>query len=195
MAGASTRARELLAASAADTDSGLLSDVTELTKEGPAFKATRPMYAGKILSTAVASGGTTFITVRNRAFPLPEVDASRSGSVERVTPVLSEDQIASKIDGFEEQKGTVNLTDASIIVTGGRPVGSPEGFAPVRELAEVLGGAVGATRAAVDAGYIPMHIRLGKRVKWSARRCTLRQASAVRFSIRQGCVPRRLLLL
>ncbi len=63
---------------------------------------------------------------------------------------------------MEARAGTVSLTDASIIVAGGRGVGGPEGFEPVRELASVLKGAVGASRAAVDAGWIPYEHQVGQ---------------------------------
>jgi electron transfer flavoprotein alpha subunit len=76
--------------------------------------------------------------------------------------VLDEDQIATRIEDFEETKGAANLADASIVVAGGRGVGGPEGFGPVRELAEVLGGAVGASRAVVDAGWIPYAHQVGQ---------------------------------
>lgn len=162
LSGATTRGRELLAAAAAETDSALLADVTELSVEGEAIKAVHPAYAGKVLSDLVATTPTVFVTLRSRAFPLPALDASRSGEVINVAPVMPPEQIATQIEAFEEQRGSVNLTDAAIIVTGGRAVGSAEGFAPVRELAEVLGGAVGATRAAVDAGYIPYAHQVGQ---------------------------------
>ncbi|PJF37263.1 MAG: electron transfer flavoprotein subunit alpha [Candidatus Thermofonsia Clade 1 bacterium] len=162
LSGATTRGRELLAAAAAETDSSLLPDVTELSLEGESIKAVHPAYAGKVLSDLVATSRTVFVTLRSRAFPLPQPDASRSGEVITVAPVMPAEQIATQIESFEEQRGSVNLTDAAIIVTGGRAVGSAEGFAPVRELAEVLGGAVGATRAAVDAGYIPYAHQVGQ---------------------------------
>jgi electron transfer flavoprotein alpha subunit len=162
LSGATTRGRELLAAAAAETDNSLLADVTELSAEGETIKAVHPAYAGKVLSDLVATSRTVFVTLRSRAFPLPQLDASRSGEVINVASVMPAEQIATQIESFEEQRGSVNLTDAAIIVTGGRAVGSAEGFAPVRELAEVLGGAVGATRAAVDAGYIPYAHQVGQ---------------------------------
>lgn len=163
LGGASTRGRELIATVAADVDGALLPDVTELDVENGALKATRPVYAGKVLSTMVGSAAVIQLaTLRSRAFPQPVPDTSRAGEVVNVAPVLGEDQIAARIENFEETKGAVNLTDASIIVSGGRGVGGPEGFAPVRELAEVLGGAVGASRAAVDAGWIPYAHQVGQ---------------------------------
>jgi len=163
IAGHTTRGREVMGGAAADLDAGLLADCTELELEGGKLRATRPVYAGKVLSTVVIVGeGPQFATLRARAFQPNEPDTSASGNVKSVDPVLAEDDIATKVEGFEESTGTVSLTDAAIIVSGGRGVGGPEGFAPVRELAEVLGGALGSSRAAVDAGWIPYEHQVGQ---------------------------------
>lgn len=163
LAGATTRGRELIAAAAADSNAGLLPDVTEIALDNSALKATHPVYAGKVLSTMIASAdGTQFATLRSRAFPTPEPDTARTGQIINIAPVLAEDQIPTRIEGFEEAKGEVNLGDARIVVSGGRGVGGPEGFKPVRELAEVLGAALGASRATVDAGWIPYAHQVGQ---------------------------------
>ena len=163
LAGASTRGRELLAAASADLNAALLADVTELSVEGDQLKATHPVFAGKVLSSILSQGsGVLLATLRSRAFAAPAPDASRSGEVITAAAVLSENAIATKVQGTEEVKGKINLTDASIIVSGGRATGGAEGFAPIRELAEVLGGAVGASRAAVDAGWIPYEHQVGQ---------------------------------
>jgi electron transfer flavoprotein alpha subunit len=75
---------------------------------------------------------------------------------------MAEDQIRTKILDFIKGTETVNLVDAEIIVSGGRGVGGPEGFKPIREFAEVLGAAVGASRAAVDSGWIPYEHQVGQ---------------------------------
>ncbi len=94
---------------------------------------------------------------------MPEAVAGKTGEVTTVAPVLSEDQIATKSIGFAvEGEGEVSLNDARIIVSGGRGVGGPEGFAPIVELAKTLGAAVGASRAAVDAGWIPYAHQVGQ---------------------------------
>jgi electron transfer flavoprotein alpha subunit len=176
------RGRELLAASAADTDSGLLTEVTslEIGADG-ALNVVRPVYAGKILSTAVGTAaGTQFAALRGRAFKPNEPKAGTKADVTTAAPVLAEADIATKIEGFEEEAGTVNLTDAAIIVSGGRamannpkdaPAGVPDaaiwkaqdGFEnTLKPLADVLGAAVGASRAAVDAGYIPYAHQVGQ---------------------------------
>lgn len=177
---ATSAGRELLAASAADTDSGMISDAVELSVDGEQVKAVRPVYAGKLLSDASASGATVFVTIRGRAFKAPDMNADATGSISVVPGVLAESAIAAKIDAFEAEVGSVNLSDAAIIVSGGRglannPKDAPsgtekpevwkaqDGFATVLQpLADVLGGAIGASRAAVDAGYIPYAHQVGQ---------------------------------
>lgn len=163
LAAATVRGREVMGGASADLDAGIISDVTELKVEGGKLVATRAVYSGKVISTeAYVGSGPQFATLRNRAFKALAPDNSRSGDVSSVAPMLSEDQIASKQVSFEESVGQVNLSDAAIIVSGGRGVGGPDGFQPVRELAAVLGGAVGASRATVDAGWIPYAHQVGQ---------------------------------
>lgn len=176
-----SRARELLAASAADTDSGLITEVTEMALDGGTIKAVRPVYAGKLLSDAAMTGeGTQFVTIRGRAFQPNPVNTDAKADISSVPAALAESDIASKVEAFEEEIGTVNLTDAAIIVSGGRamannpkdaPAGVPDaavwkakdGFEnTLKPLAQVLGAAVGASRAAVDAGYIPYAHQVGQ---------------------------------
>jgi len=163
LAGATTSGRELLAGAAADLDGGLLTDVTELSLEGGRLKATRPVLGGKVLSVeAVVGDGPQFATLRARAFTALEPDTSRSSVVSAVSPILAEGDIAPKIESVEETSGKVSLTDATVIVSGGRGVGGPDGFRPIRELAEVLGAAVGASRPTVDAGWISYDHQVGQ---------------------------------
>jgi electron transfer flavoprotein alpha subunit len=161
LSGASTRGHDLAAWVAADLDAGLLSDVVDLGVDGETVKATRPVYAGKLLSTVFITEGLQVVTLRNRAFPQAEPTGAE-GNPEWVDAALSEDEIASEVVGFASKEGEVSLTDASIIVSGGRGVAGPEGFEPIRELAETLGGAVGASRATVDAGWIPYEHQVGQ---------------------------------
>jgi electron transfer flavoprotein alpha subunit len=161
---ATTRGREVIAAAAADANAGLLSDITSVEIKGDTLEGVRPVYDGKILSTATISGGSVhFVTVRSPGFTAADPDTSRNGKVVTLAPVLSEEQIATKVTAFEEIQGSdVNLTAAKIIVSGGRGVGGPDGFKPLKELADVLGGAVAASRAAVDAGWIPYAHQVGQ---------------------------------
>jgi electron transfer flavoprotein alpha subunit len=161
MAGASVRGRDLMAWTAADLGAGLVSDCIDLAVDGQTIKATRPVYAGKLLSTVFVKNGLQLISLRSRAFA-QALSTGKTGNIEWVDPAVSDGEIPSKIIGVEEKGSGVSLTDASIIVSGGRGVGGPEGFAPVRELAQALGAALGASRAAVDAGWIPYEHQVGQ---------------------------------
>jgi len=163
LAAATTSGRELLAGAAADLNAGILTDVTDLSLENGKLKAVRPVLGGKVLSVEVMAGdGPQFATLRNRAFKALEPDTSRTGTVTTLTSTATENDADTQIEGFQKTTGKVSLSDATIIVSGGRGVGGPEGFGPVRELAEVLGAAVGASRAAVDAGWIPYEHQVGQ---------------------------------
>jgi electron transfer flavoprotein alpha subunit len=161
--GATFRGRDLGPAVAVELETGCVADCTALDFEDGKLVATRPIYAGKLLCTCtVPEKEPAVFTTRPRAFAKFEPDAGRSGEVIAVDPAMSEDEIGYQVTGFEAAEGGVNLADAAIIVSGGRGVGGPEGFEPVRELAEVLNAAVGSSRAAVDAGWIPYEHQVGQ---------------------------------
>ncbi|HEX3052293.1 MAG TPA: electron transfer flavoprotein subunit alpha/FixB family protein [Aggregatilineaceae bacterium] len=163
LAAATTSGRELLAGAAAEVNGGLLTDVTDLTLEGGKLHAIRPVLGGKVLcAEAVIGDGPQFATLRTRAFKALDPDTSRSGEVLTAAPVLSENQISTKIEDVQQAASTISLTDANVIVAGGRGVGGSDGFTPVRELADALGAALGASRAAVDAGWIPYEHQVGQ---------------------------------
>lgn len=159
--GATTRGRDLAAWVAAELDAGLVPDGIGLKVDNGTIKVTRPVYAGKLLADTFVTSSPQIISLRGRAFP-PAEPTGKSGQAEWVQPAVSEDELTTKIIGFASSEGTVSLNDATIIVSGGRGVGGPEGFQPVRELADVLGGAMGASRAAVDAGWIPYEHQVGQ---------------------------------
>jgi electron transfer flavoprotein alpha subunit len=164
MAGASTRGRDLVSGLAVELETGTIADCTSIEVKDGQIVVTRPVFAGKLLATVIVPAKRPIIiTTRSRAFAMPNADASRTGDVSKVNVVMSEDQIISKVIGFEvEGEGEVSLNDARIIVSGGRGVGGPEGFAPITALAKTLGAAVGASRAAVDAGWIPYAHQVGQ---------------------------------
>jgi electron transfer flavoprotein alpha subunit len=162
LAGASTRGRDLLGAVAVDLETGLIADAIDVQASGDTVTITRPVYAGKVLAKVISNGTPQMLTIRNRAFPMPKADAARSGNVETVAAVLAEGDIVTKVVGFEAAQGSVSLADAAIIVSGGRGVGGPEGFAPLRELCATINAALGASRAAVDAGWIPYDHQVGQ---------------------------------
>jgi electron transfer flavoprotein alpha subunit len=163
LAAATVAGRELLAGAAADLNAPLLADVTELTLDGGRLHAVRPVLGGRVLRVETVVGdGPQFAALRPRAFPVPQPQAGRSGEVTAVAPALAAEAIPTQIEGVETGGGQVSLTDAGVIVAGGRGVGGAEGFVPLRALAEVLGAALGATRAAVDAGWIAYEHQIGQ---------------------------------
>ncbi len=162
LAGATTRGRDLLGTITVDLETSSIADAIEVQVVDGQLQATRPVYAGKLLATAVGDRQPLLLSLRPRAFPKPEPDAGRTGNVEQVTVTLDEAAMGTKVVEYAVQAGQVSLADARIIVSGGRGVGGPDGFAPVRELAQTLGGALGASRAAVDAGWIPYNHQVGQ---------------------------------
>ncbi|MGD2144761.1 MAG: electron transfer flavoprotein subunit alpha/FixB family protein [Anaerolineae bacterium] len=160
---ATFRGRELGPALAVKLETGCLADCTDLSFEDGQLVATRPIYAGKLLAKClIPERRPRVLTTRVRAFPKPEPDLGRDGDVVYLEPAMTEKQIVTKVTGFRESEGGVSLADASIIVSGGRGVAGPEGYEPLRELADVLNAAVGASRAAVDAGWIPYERQVGQ---------------------------------
>jgi electron transfer flavoprotein alpha subunit len=144
---------------------GLTADCTglDIDPETNLLRQTRPAFGGNIMATIICPNyRPQMATVRHRVFEMPAADERRQGQVVPVQPVMGAAEIVTQVVDFIKEQGQVNLADAKIIVSGGRGVGGPEGFAPVRELAEVLGGALGASRAAVDAGWIPYAHQVGQ---------------------------------
>ena len=157
--GASARGRDLAAWVAAELDAGLVADGIALSVTDGTLKVTRPVYTGKLQAEVFVSEGPQLLSLRSRAFA-PAGSTGRSGEPEWVA--ASAGNVTTEIVNFESSAGTVSLNDATIIVSGGRGVGGPEGFAPVQELADVLDGAMGASRAAVDAGWIAYDFQVGQ---------------------------------
>ena len=141
----------------------LAADVTDLSVTNGAIIAQRPTLAGNVISKVTLPGpGTRVISVRKRLFPAAAEKADASGDIVSVPAALAEDAIDTKIAGFEPAAAQISLTDARVVVSGGRAVGGPDGFKPIRDLADAVGGALGASRAAVDAGWIPYAHQVGQ---------------------------------
>jgi electron transfer flavoprotein alpha subunit len=154
--------RDFMPRVAARLGVGLASDCTQLAFEGNKIKARRPVYSGKATAEVEFVGsGPQLATVRANAFTAPKADASKSAEVMNVTVDVG----ALKTKVTEVVKGAStrpDVTEASIVVSGGRSVKSAEGFKPIEEMADVLGAAVGASRAAVDAGFRPHRDQVGQ---------------------------------
>jgi electron transfer flavoprotein alpha subunit len=161
-----SRTRELAAMLAIDLATGVLVDVTGLELDGDASTtlsviATRPVYEGKLLEKTTCSASPQLVTLRARAFPKPTPEAGRAGEIRKV-PAQAGGAVV--VESFAAGEQGVSLTDAGVVVSAGRGVSNDpvEGFKLVGALAAVLGGAVGASRAAVDEGYIPYANQVGQ---------------------------------
>ncbi|NJL93589.1 MAG: electron transfer flavoprotein subunit alpha/FixB family protein [Anaerolineae bacterium] len=163
LAGHTLRGREVLSGLAGSLGVGALTDCLSLEWSEERLVAVRPAYDGKVLCRAVLRRGTVQLaTLRESAFTAQPVPDAPSPPLQWAEAALAEDAIATKVEAFAASSAEVDLTSARVIVAGGRGVGGPEGFGPLEELASVLGGAVGASRAAVDAGWIPYAHQIGQ---------------------------------
>lgn len=146
---------------ASKLQAGLVSDVTEIEGAGSDAVFVRPIYSGKAFEKVKVKEGTVFVTVRpNNIAPL-EKDASRSGDVAALTVDITNLRTIIK-EVVRKSTDGVDLSEAKVVVAGGRGVKSEEGFEPLKELAELLGGAVGASRGACDAEYCDYSLQIGQ---------------------------------
>jgi electron transfer flavoprotein alpha subunit len=154
--------KDLLPIVAGHSNAALAADCTSLTFNGGKLSAKRPVYSGKAIAEVEFVGaGIQMATVRPNALGLPKPDASKTATAEPISVDLS--GLKSKV--LEVVKGNSarpDVTEASIVVSGGRSLKSAENFKIIEDLADVLGAAVGASRAAVDAGYRPHGDQVGQ---------------------------------
>jgi electron transfer flavoprotein alpha subunit len=164
--GATTQGRDFAGTVATTLEAGLTADCTglDIDPETKYLRQTRPAFGGNIMATILdyPNYRPQMSTVRPKVFPMPSRDDSRKGEIIRETLQMTEDQVRTKVLEFIKGTETVNLVDAEIIVSGGRGLGGAESFKVIRELANVLGAAVGASRAAVDSGWIPYEHQVGQ---------------------------------
>ncbi len=158
-AASSTFGKDLLPAVAAHLSAGMVSDATKVWDDG-GLKFMRPLWAGNVLTTVEVTTPVKVITVRTTEFDaLPESGPAPSEAV--ATGVGGTD--AAEFVNFDQVKSErPELTDADVIVAGGRGLKSAENFGMIMELADLLSGAVGASRAAVDSGYAPNDWQIGQ---------------------------------
>lgn len=159
--GATAMGKDLAPRLAAILGVGLASDCIAFETEGGQMVATRPIFAGKALAKVKLSGSPQMATVRPNVQPVPVPDAGKATVVEPVAAAVGD--VRARVTGIVSAgEGEIDVAEADIIVSGGRGVGGPEGFAPVRSLAKSLKAAVGASRAAVDAGWIEHGHQVGQ---------------------------------
>jgi electron transfer flavoprotein alpha subunit len=157
--GSTQEGKEIAGRLAVKLDNGLLTDAVAVDADGT---ATQAIFAGSGIAKSKVTRGLPIITIRPNSIT-PEPSAA-SPSIEQLTVEVSgTDKLARVVERVAEKKGSrPELTEASIVVSGGRGVGSGDNFKLVEELADLLGGAVGASRAAVDSGFYPHQFQVGQ---------------------------------
>lgn len=142
-------------------DSGLVSDAIDIENNEGQIVFTRPIYSGKAFEKKVIKDGLIFVTVRPNNIDKLEKDENRTGDVERKEIEIKDLRTIVK-DIVRKRTEGLDLSEAKVVIAGGRGVKSAEGFKPLYELAELLGGAVGASRGACDAGYCDYSLQIGQ---------------------------------
>ncbi len=166
LCGATVIGRSLISRVAITIDAGLTADCTglDIDEKERLLLQTRPAFGGNIMATIITPNHRPQMsTVRHKVMKEPELNKSHKAEV--IKKKYSNNILSSRtriIDIVEEIEETINLSEADIIVSGGRGIGGPENFSHIKELAKVLGAAVGASRATVDAGWIPYSHQVGQ---------------------------------
>ncbi len=161
LTGATTQGKDLAPRLAARLAVGLASDCTGFEVQDGELLVTRPIYAGKAIATIREETTPYMATVRPNILAAPEPDTSRPAQVEKVPADAG--SIRAKVTEMIKEAGErIELTEADIVVSGGRGLKGPENFALIEALAQVLGAAVGASRAAVDAGWKDHSYQVGQ---------------------------------
>jgi electron transfer flavoprotein alpha subunit len=166
LAGATSIGRSFFPGVAARLGTGLTADCTalDIDPEKEILLQTRPAFGGNIMATIVCpKRRPQMATVRHKVMKKPNPDTTRKGELKREKIDITNKECCTKFIRFvEDVSEKINLTDADVIVSGGRGLGKPENFTLLRELADLLKGAVGASRAAVDADWIPYSHQVGQ---------------------------------
>lgn len=156
----SVMGRALAARAAVLLGTGLASDVTEVAKSGSDVVVTRPTYGGNLILKLAVKGTPALVSVRPMSYG--RFEGTGSAAVEAVNVDASSWKVGARFAGFTpEATAEIDLGAAEKVVSGGRGLGNPQGFDLLRKLAQLLGAAVGASRAVVDAGWIPYRHQVG----------------------------------
>ena len=154
--------RDLAPKIAFKLDASLTMDAVDVTIDGGTLKATKPVYGGNARATYASDAAMHVLTVRVKAFEELKPDSSRSGSVEALDATIDDSAVKVRVTEVKKQKSEgVRIEDANVVVSGGRGFGGPDPFEKLQELAHALGGAMGASRAVCDAGWLPHSYQVG----------------------------------
>ena len=141
----------------------MLTDVVSVKNDSGKIVARRPIYAGKCIAEVCSQTALTFVTVRPNVIPSEIFNSSASAATEKFTPNFNASAFKSKIADVRKGKSEKpDLTEASLIISGGRAMGNADNFKILHDLADIVGATVGASRAAVDSGYAPHDMQVGQ---------------------------------
>ncbi|MDD5168421.1 MAG: electron transfer flavoprotein subunit alpha/FixB family protein [Syntrophales bacterium] len=157
--GASAQGKDLSAALVGKLATGMATDCTDVKIDGGKLLAIRPLYAGKCFGEVAVSASPQMASLRPNVFTI--VESPKAGEVVKFDAGLGEVKM-KVLEVQKEASGKIDVAEANIIVSGGRGMKGPEGYGILEELAAVLGAAVGASRAAVDAGWRPQSDQVGQ---------------------------------
>ena len=164
LVGRTNQGRELAPRLAFRLGVGLAQDCLEVSIDSSSGKllANRPVYGGNAVAVVTCNYNPQVAAIRPKAYEPLEADASRQGQVVSFPVEIDASQVKCRVvDSVEEEAEGIKLEDARIVVSGGRGLGGPEPFSSLEDLAKLLGGAVGASRAAVDSGWVPSSYQVG----------------------------------
>jgi electron transfer flavoprotein alpha subunit len=161
-AGATSTGKDLVPRLATMFDAGCASDVVNFTFDGGSFAGTRPLFAGKCLAKVEITGPKPhFVTIRPNALGMNQSPTAGAGAAADVNANAGDIRATIK-EIIKAASTKVDLTEANIIVSGGRSMKSADNFKILNELADVIGATVGASRAAVDSGFAPHAMQVGQ---------------------------------
>jgi len=161
--GASVVGKDLGPALAAATSSALLTDVTSVGVADGKTRVEKPVYAGKAVATIAASSPMVIATLRPNVFPPAQPAEGRTAPVEIIDAGVKPEELRAVVkEVLAKASEKLDLTEADIIVSGGRGMKGPENWGILEKLAEAVGGVLGASRAVVDAGWRPHEEQVGQ---------------------------------
>ncbi len=158
----SDRGNEVMGHAGAITGLPMVANCRRVTPSDETWSITRTRWGGSLLEEATLKAPVKLLTVAEHAFGEADADTPQAVAVEAFSPELSDAHLTTRVVDREITREGMTLATAPVVVSGGRGVGSPEGFAPLEELADLLGGVVGCSRVVTNNGWRPHSDQVGQ---------------------------------